>query len=95
MINRLTIMNTIKNLSLQSLLFLLSCCKPLVGAKKTVFQERIIPAYSQIKVLGNADIILTEGNVGQITVETSEKNHYLCSLMGTHHYDYCNIDINN
>ena len=63
MINRLTIMNTIKNLSLQSLLFLLSCCKPLVGAKKTVFQERIIPAYSQIKVLGNADIILTEGNV--------------------------------
>ena len=65
-------MNTIKNLSLQSLLFLLSCCKPLVGTKKTVFQERIISAYSQIEVLGNADIILTEGNVGQITVETSE-----------------------
>ena len=72
MINRLTIMNTIKNLSLQSLLFLLSCCKPLVGTKKIVFQERIIPTYSQIKVLGNADIVLTEGNVGQITVETSE-----------------------
>lgn len=72
MINRLTIMNTIKNLSLQSLLFLLSCCKPLVGTKKIVFQERIIPTYSQIKVLGNADIILTKGNVGQITVETSE-----------------------
>jgi hypothetical protein len=65
-------MNTIKNLSLQSLLFLLSCCKPLVGTKKIVFQERIIPTYSQIKVLGNADIVLTEGNVGQITVETSE-----------------------
>ena len=72
MINRLTIMNTIKNLSLQSLLFLLSCCKPLVGTKKIVFQERIIPTYSKIKVLGNADIVLTEGNVGQITVETSE-----------------------
>ena len=72
MINRLTIMNTIKNLSLQSLLFLLSCCKPLVGTKKIVFQERIIPTYSQIEVLGNADIVLTEGNVGQITVETSE-----------------------
>ena len=72
MINRLTIMNTIKNLSLQSLLFLLSCCKPLVGTKKIVFQERIIPTYSQIEVLGNADIILTKGNVGQITVETSE-----------------------
>ncbi len=72
MINRLTIMNTIKNLSLQSLLFLLSCCKPLVGTKKIVFQERIIPTYSQIKVLGNADIVLTEGNVGQIVVETSE-----------------------
>ena len=72
MINRLTIMNTIKNLSLQSLLFLLSCCKPLVGTKKIVFQERIIPTYSQIKVLGNADIVLTEGNVGQITIETSE-----------------------
>ena len=65
-------MNTIKNLSLQSLLFLLSCCKPLVGTKKIVFQERIIPTYSKIKVLGNADIVLTEGNVGQITVETSE-----------------------
>nr|WP_314751855.1 DUF2807 domain-containing protein [uncultured Capnocytophaga sp.] len=65
-------MNTIKNLSLQSLLFLLSCCKPLVGTKKIVFQERIIPTYSQIKVLGNADIVLTEGNVGQIVVETSE-----------------------
>ena len=73
MINRLTIMNTIKNLSLPSLLFLLSCCKPLVGTKKIVFQERIIPTYSQIEVLGNADIVLTEGNVGQITVETSEK----------------------
>ena len=72
MINRLTIMNTIKNLSLQSLLFLLSCCKPLVGTKKIVFQERIIPTYSQIELLGNADIVLTEGNVGQITVETSE-----------------------
>jgi len=44
----------------------------LVGTKKIVFQERIIPTYSQIKVLGNADIVLTEGNVGQITVETSE-----------------------
>ena len=65
-------MNTIKNLSLQSLLFLLSCCKPLVGTKKIVFQERIIPTYSQIKVLGNADIVLTKGNVGQITIETSE-----------------------
>lgn len=63
--------------------------------KKIVFQERITPAYSQIEVLGNADIILTKGNVGQITVEISEKNHYLCSLMGAHHYDYCNIDINN
>ena len=72
MINRLTIMNTIKNLSLQSLLFLLSCCKPLVGTKKIVFQERIIPTYSQIELLGNADIVLTEGNVGQIVVETSE-----------------------
>ena len=72
MVNRLTIMNTIKNLSLQSLLFLLSCCKPLVGTKKIVFQERIIPTYSQIELLGNADIVLTEGNVGQITVETSE-----------------------
>ena len=72
MINRLTIMNTIKNLSLQSLLFLLSCCKPLVGTKKIVFQERIIPTYSQIEVLGNADIVLTEGNVGQIRVKTSE-----------------------
>ena len=65
-------MNTIKNLSLQSLLFLLSCCKPLVGTKKIVFQERIIPTYSQIELLGNADIVLTEGNVGQIVVETSE-----------------------
>ena len=44
----------------------------MVGTKKIVFQERIIPTYSQIKVLGNADIVLTEGNVGQITVETSE-----------------------
>ena len=88
-------MNTIKNLSLQSLLFLLSCCKPLAGTKKIVFQERIIPAYSQIEVLGNADIILTEGNIGQITVKISEKNHYLCGLMGVHHYDYYNIDINN
>ena len=52
--------------------FLLSCCKPVIGNKKIVFQERTTLAYSQIKVLGNADIVLTEGNVGQITVETSE-----------------------
>jgi len=43
-----------------------------IGDKKIAFQERTTPAYSQIKVLGNADIVLTEGNVGQITVETSE-----------------------
>ena len=44
----------------------------MIGDKKIAFQERTTPAYSQIKVLGNADIVLTEGNVGQITVETSE-----------------------
>ena len=65
-------MRTIKNLFLQFLFFLLSCCKPVIGNKKIVSQERTIPIYSQIKVLGNADIVLTEGNVGQIVVETSE-----------------------
>ena len=65
-------MRTIKNLFFQFFFFLLSCCKPVIGDKKIVFQERSTPAYSQIKVLGNADIVLTEGNVGQITVETSE-----------------------
>ena len=65
-------MRTIKNLFLQFFFFLLSCCKPVIGNKKIVSQERSIPVYSQIKVLGNADIVLTEGNVGQITVETSE-----------------------
>jgi len=43
-----------------------------IGNKKIVSQERTIPIYSQIKVLGNADIVLTEGDVGQIVVETSE-----------------------
>ena len=65
-------MRTIKNLFFQFFFFLLSCCKPVIGNKKIVFQERTTLAYSQIKVLGNADIVLTEGNVGQITVETSE-----------------------
>ena len=65
-------MRTIKNLFLQFLFFLLSCCKPVIGNKKIVSQERTIPVYSQIKVLGNADIVLTEGEVGQIKVETSE-----------------------
>ena len=65
-------MRTIKNLFLQFLFFLLSCCKPVIENKKIVSQERTIPVYSQIKVLGNADIVLTEGNVGQIVVETSE-----------------------
>ena len=65
-------MRVIKNLFLQFFFFLLSCCKPVIGNKKIVSQERTIPIYSQIKVLGNADIVLTEGNVGQITVETSE-----------------------
>ena len=65
-------MRVIKNLFLQFLFFLLSCCKPVIGNKKIVSQERTTLAYSQIKVLGNADIILTEGNVGQIAVETSE-----------------------
>ena len=65
-------MRTIKNLFLQSFFFLLSCCRPVIGNKKIVFQERTIPIYSQIKVLGNADIVLTEGEVGQIKVETSE-----------------------
>ena len=44
----------------------------MIGNKKIVSQERTIPIYSQIKVLGNADIVLTEGDVGQIVVETSE-----------------------
>ena len=44
----------------------------MIGNKKIVFQERTIPIYSQIKVLGNADIVLTKGEVGQIKVETSE-----------------------
>ena len=44
----------------------------MIGNKKIVFQERTIPIYSQIKVLGNADVVLTEGEVGQIKVETSE-----------------------
>lgn len=65
-------MRTIKNLFLQSFFFLLSCCRPVIGNKKIVFQERSVSAYSQIKILGNADIVLTEGNIGQIKVETSE-----------------------
>lgn len=65
-------MRTIKNLFLQSFFFLLSCCRPVIGNKKIVFQERTISAYSQIKILGNADIVLTDGNIGQIRVETSE-----------------------
>ena len=65
-------MRTIKNLFLQSFFFLLSCCRPVIGNKKIVFQERTILIYSQIKVLGTADIVLTEGEVGQIKVETSE-----------------------
>lgn len=65
-------MRTIKNLFLQSFFFLLSCCRPVIGNKKIVFQERTVSAYSQIKILGNADIVLTEGNIGQIRVETSE-----------------------
>ena len=44
----------------------------MIGNKKIVSQERTIPIYSQIKVLGNADIVLTKGEVGQIKVETSE-----------------------
>jgi len=43
-----------------------------IGNKKIVFQERTVSAYSQIKILGNADIVLTDGNIGQIKVETSE-----------------------
>ena len=65
-------MRTIKNLFFQFFFFLLSCCKPVIGNKKIVSQERTTPSYSQIKVLGNADIVLTKGNVGQIVVETSE-----------------------
>ena len=65
-------MRTIKNLFLQSFFFLLSCCRPVIGNKKIVFQERTVSAYSQIKILGNADIVLTEVNIGQIRVETSE-----------------------
>lgn len=65
-------MRTIKNLFLQSFFFLLSCCRPVIGNKKIVFQERTVSAYSQIKILGNADIVLTEGNIGQIKVETSK-----------------------
>ena len=65
-------MRTIKNLFLQSFFFLLSCCRPVIGNKKIVFQERTVSAYSQIKILGNADIVLTDGNIGQIKVETSE-----------------------
>ena len=65
-------MRTIKNLVLQSFFLLLSCCRPVIGNKKIVFQERTVSAYSQIKILGNADIVLTDGNIGQIKVETSE-----------------------
>ena len=65
-------MRTIKNLFLQSFFFLLSCCRPVIGNKKIVFQERTVSAYSQIKILGNADIVLTDGSIGQIKVETSE-----------------------
>lgn len=65
-------MRTIKNLFLQSFFFLLSCCRPVIGNKKIVFQERTVSAYSRIKILGNADIVLTDGNIGQIKVETSE-----------------------
>ena len=65
-------MRTIKNLFLQSFFFLLSCCRPVIGNKKIVFQERTVSAYSQIKILGNADIVLTDGNIGQIRVKTSE-----------------------
>ena len=65
-------MRTIKNLFLQSFFFLLSCCRPVIGNKKIVFQERTVSAYSQIKILGNADIVLTDGSIGQIRVETSE-----------------------
>ena len=65
-------MRTIKNLFLQSFFLLLSCCRPVIGNKKIVFQERTVSAYSQIKILGNADIVLTDGNIGQIKVETSE-----------------------
>ena len=65
-------MRTIKNLFLQSFFFLLSCCRPVIGNKKIVFQERTVSAYSQIKILGNADIVLTDGNIGQIKVETPE-----------------------
>ena len=65
-------MRTIKNLFLQSFFFLLSCCRPVIGNKKIVFQERTVSAYSQIEILGYADVVLTEGEVGQIKVETSE-----------------------
>ena len=65
-------MRTIKNLFLQSFFFLLSCCRPVIGNKKIVFQERTVSAYSQIKILGNADIVLTDDNIGQIRVKTSE-----------------------
>ena len=65
-------MRTIKNLFLQSFFFLLTCCRHVIGNKKIVFQERTVSAYSQIKILGNADIVLTDGSIGQIRVETSE-----------------------
>ena len=65
-------MRTIKNLFLQPFFFLLSCCRPVIGNKKIVFQERTVSTYSQIEVLGYADVVLTEGEVGQINVETSE-----------------------
>ena len=65
-------MRTIKNLFLQPFFFLLSCCRPVIGNKKIVFQERTVSTYSQIEVLGYADVVLTEGEVGQIKVETSE-----------------------
>ena len=65
-------MRTIKNLFLQPFFFLLSCCRPVIGNKKIVFQERTVSAYSQIEILGSADVVLTEGEVGQIKVETSE-----------------------
>ena len=65
-------MRTIKNLFLQSFFFLLSCCRPVIGNEKIVFQERTVSAYSQIEILGSADVVLTEGEVGQIKVETYE-----------------------
>jgi len=52
--------------------FSVSCGQDIVGSRIIISKERKVPTYSQIKITGSGDVILTDGQVGHLIVETSE-----------------------